>query len=362
VRPGLSSRSAIRRRAWRPSSTPVTFPRNSSSIHGIFSLSEQKNCYGRAVTHPDDTNWTSLPVRTHVYKLQLSSEAKVCLKAEAQTQAGKKAGQDVTLKITGASPKDGGELQYPIRRRVVLDLTLPPITIMHDLPRRPVPTKTKAIEEAHLYISPAYTIEKGNHSIVYEAEWELPCSVVIPPPPIKPVLCVECVKVAVTRILKEKKGKHNERIDLGPIRTNVVWQDPMCPTCKHIVPPEPEPPTVKVRVVAKLSNERDEHLARESKNYQRFERHMFEDRSGLNVLLPVLVGALVPRLYGYYVPEEDERVVSMENKDDNPTNEWIGEDSMIADGNGDDANQTEAHSSKGTKAGKDGRKQMKGDF
>jgi len=63
-------------------------------------------------------------------------------------------------------------------------------------------------------------------------------------------------------------------------------------------------------VVAKLSNEGDEHLAREARNYQRFERHMFEEWSGYNVLPPmhdpVPVVPLVPRFYGYYVPEDED--------------------------------------------------------
>ena len=103
-----------------------------------------------------------------------------------------------------------------------------------------------------------------------------------------------------------------------PIQTTVQWQDPSNPTCPHLRVsgssnlPNPTPPTAKVRIAAKLSNDGDTHLGREAQNYQNFDQHMFQHYSGLNKVPPLHdvcpVGALVPQFYGYYVPQlkEDE--------------------------------------------------------
>jgi hypothetical protein len=228
-----------------------------------------------------------------------------------------------------------------------------------------------AIDEAHLYLSLAHEIGCGSHSMVYQGEWELPRTMFLPPPPTSPVLCKECVEVDVKNILVEEDGENGERMEerwreksavllrivaeinpsigvrfsydggpgvhegkvgdtvytvepqkttchvkfegpVRPIRTTVEWQDPSNPTCPHLSSTSPIPPTAKVRVVAKLSMNGDQHLDRETRNYQDFDQHMFEHLSGLNKV-PRLndlcpVGALVPQFYGYYVPQlkEDE--------------------------------------------------------
>ena len=108
---------------------------------------------------------------------------------------------------------------------------------------------------------------------------------------------------------------------MRPIRTSVSWQDPLNPTCENLrAKLQLVPPTIKVHLVAKLSNEDDEQLEEEAKNYQKFPRHMFEHWSGLNVLPPrqdpVLVGALVPQFYGYYVPEPETEARPEEGEED----------------------------------------------
>ena len=105
------------------------------------------------------------------------------------------------------------------------------------------------------------------------------------------------------------------------IRTSVSWQDPLNPTCEHLrAKLQLVPPTVKVHLVAKLSNEDDEQLEEEAKNYREFPRHMFEHWSGLNVLPPrqdpVPVGALVPQFYGNYAPEPETEVRPEEGEED----------------------------------------------
>ena len=53
----------------------------------------------------------------------------------------------------------------------------------------------------------------------------------------------------------------------------------------------------------------DDHLDRESVDYQAFPDHFFQHWNGYNVVSPlyepVPVGALVPQYYGHYVPDED---------------------------------------------------------
>ncbi|KAH0586924.1 hypothetical protein H2248_005758 [Termitomyces sp. 'cryptogamus'] len=83
----------------------------------------------------------------------------------------------------------------------------------------------------------------------------------------------------------------------------------MHPTCPHVKPLPKVPPTVKMRVIGKLSLQYDDHLVHEATNYQKFERHMFEYWSGLNVLPsmhnPVPVGPFSTEVLWFYVPDTD---------------------------------------------------------
>ncbi|RDB22907.1 hypothetical protein Hypma_009825 [Hypsizygus marmoreus] len=353
------------------------------------------NRYGGAMTDDKQADWTSTTDRTHIYKLQPSPAAKTHL-LERRLK-GMDFPEMSVAPAENAKEKTGGLLGYLIKPTGdVLGPIPPPIFVVHDPPPRrlidvirpgdPEPSKAEGlgngpIEEAHLYISPAHSIGKGNHSVVYEAEWELPRSALFPPPPNDPVLCEKCVEADIKRILTETDGENGEKMEarwreksaklskvfkverparsfsiirqedledgvtksedgdarvfladpgkmgcrlefdgpVRPIRTTVGWQDPLHPTCQHIMPPPPVPPTAKVRVVAKLSIRGDEQLEQEATNYQDFDRHLFEHWSGLNVMPPMHdpfpVGALVPQFYGYYVPEEEEDVEMGEGDD-----------------------------------------------
>jgi hypothetical protein len=217
--------------------------------------------------------------------------------------------------------------------------------------------------EAHLYITPHELTGTGHHSVVYNVEWELPRHVLV-----EDHICKKCVFETGIAMLEAEDGPNGETKDpkwlektgevietvksypgfslapfddegecirdvdgtiatydieppshtvirkyIGPVRvidTKVPWQNAdLGPFCEHLKEErENESLTVRVKVVAKMSLEKDAHLEREAKNYQEFPRHFFEHWSGYNVLPPlhdpVPVGALVPQFYGYYVPDE----------------------------------------------------------
>ncbi|KAK1222364.1 hypothetical protein PQX77_014787 [Marasmius sp. AFHP31] len=70
------------------------------------------------------------------------------------------------------------------------------------------------------------------------------------------------------------------------------------------------PPTLKVRIAAKVSRPDDHHLEREAKNYQLFNKSLSEHWTGLNLIPPVPeptpCGAIVPAFYGYYTRVNEE--------------------------------------------------------
>ncbi|KAF7970381.1 hypothetical protein HWV62_24239 [Athelia sp. TMB] len=84
-------------------------------------------------------------------------------------------------------------------------------------------------------------------------------------------------------------------------RQNATNRD-FCAHTKVAESPPRAPPTARHRVAAKLSVH-----PREAQTYQKFEAHLFEHWSGYNIIPPVHdpvpLGAVVPRFYGYYVPE-----------------------------------------------------------
>ncbi|KNZ76234.1 hypothetical protein J132_11104 [Termitomyces sp. J132] len=211
---------------------------------------QSENVFGRAKPYNGE-EWTSMEDVTHIYRLQLSTHGVKRAKAEAEERS-----------------------------------------------------KAQKIEEAHLYLSPKHAIGVGNHSVVYQAEWELPRAAVVPPSSADYILCEQCVDADIARIIREE--------DVNP-------------TCPHLRPLPEIPPTVRMRVIGKLSLKHDEHLVREAANYESFEKHMFQHWSGFNVLPPmhdpIPVGALVPQFYGYYVPEsefddEDEDEENTEGNDE----------------------------------------------
>ncbi|KAG6877381.1 hypothetical protein C0993_007901 [Termitomyces sp. T159_Od127] len=333
---------------------------------------KSENVFGQAKRYKGE-EWTSMKDVTHVYRLKLSKHGVERAKAEAEERIKaeeRKAlineSMDDPPRGFGHFDKDNALEGYLIRPPAIPGPVEPPIFVVHGPPPRPhapAPKVGAPIEEAHLYLSPKHVIGIGNHSVVYQAEWELPRSAIIPPPSNDFILCEHCVEADIARLIREEDGENGERKDpkwkelsgeiklvpegrpsvvfhvvqrqnldksdseegqfetqdctyrveyvgpVRPIRTTVEWQDTMHPTCEHLKPPPEVPPTVKMRVIGKLSLKYDEHLVREAANYESFEKHMFQHWSGFNVLPPmhdpVPVGALVPQFYGYYVPESD---------------------------------------------------------
>ncbi|KAF5335462.1 hypothetical protein D9611_012156 [Ephemerocybe angulata] len=62
------------------------------------------------------------------------------------------------------------------------------------------------IEEAHLYLRPSGRAGIGNHSVVYNAEWEVPADLIV-----DPILCKTCVREAGMAILEAEDGKDGEK-------------------------------------------------------------------------------------------------------------------------------------------------------
>ncbi|KZS99889.1 uncharacterized protein LAESUDRAFT_667429 [Laetiporus sulphureus 93-53] len=118
--------------------------------------------------------------------------------------------------------------------------------IIHPLPEAEKP------RTAHLYLSAQCVIGKGNHSLVYRAALRLP-------PPLKAIGPFGQVTTAAKLAIPEQSAR--------------------------------------------------DMLKTEADIYNKFPRHLMEHWSGYNLIaphnFPVPVHAVVPKFYGYYVPEED---------------------------------------------------------
>ncbi|KAF8799148.1 hypothetical protein BYT27DRAFT_7121604 [Phlegmacium glaucopus] len=222
--------------------------------------------------------------------------------------------------------------------------------------------------EAHLYLSPSEHIGEGNHSFVYNAEFELPRSTIM-----EDKICHQCVIEDMRRILEEQDGPNGERRDpkwdekVGRYVVKTVGEPPLMvaldnsgkgesqylledgthhlvleyegpyrvihstigyqclergPYCEHIATSMKgiHPLTAKVKVAAKISIQGDHHLGREAEMYQAFPRHFFEHWSGFNLVKPLKeptpVCPLVPQFYGHYVPDKDPEESGSESASD----------------------------------------------
>ncbi|KAJ7168201.1 hypothetical protein C8R43DRAFT_1158115 [Mycena crocata] len=274
------------------------------------------------------TDWTAIPDITHTYELAPPTEAGL-LKSAHQHDVFRSGIHDEDYVIPTSDP-DPGKAAGPCSP--YLRIKVPPY---------PHKTSTPA---AHLYISPASKAGVGHHSAVYNAEWELPRSLLVPD-----VFCRECVFAELTemgesgelRKLAEEALAGSEEscyvtqemeitpeavVDLGPpskpgeerkpdirivrprmvertrkyhgpivdVHTKVQWQTPgRGKNCFHIrnmplldinAREYSRPPTATVRVCAKLSIQDDTHLLREAKVYQAFPAHLSEHWSGYNLV------------------------------------------------------------------------------
>lgn len=187
---------------------------------------------------------------------------------------------------------------------------------------------------AHLYLSGAQERlkGKGHHSLVYEAEWELPRTLLecISNPGKDGLyapwevglrredICWFCVRDALQVRLNETNDSSGDPSDYRAMRTITLrpsqWASILSfpHSCSHpsASPPVLHPSTASVCITAKLSFENDRHLVREAANYQRFDESLFERWSGLQIVPPLKdptpCGAVVPQFYGFYKPDVDE--------------------------------------------------------
>ncbi|KAI6124329.1 hypothetical protein EDD17DRAFT_1486068 [Pisolithus thermaeus] len=285
-------------------------------------------------TDNDETPWVNMRPRVYLYKLILEPSTLKAIeesrKAAEESERKKKRVLDVFRFLPTEEERARGEPAYEVA-----------------LPTKPsAPT---CVEEAHLYLSPTGKLGKGNHSMVYKAEWELPRELFA-----EPKLCHTCVRVhpmmevyqlkrsgrwremmqeagCKVPLAAEDEGVTNDTeyempvppdtdeefdaeriIGLPVFRVycpNLRWQTTST-RCSHFTFHTncPVPRTSVFQVAAKLLIQNDTHLAREAQNYQAFPDHFFQHWNGYNLTRPihnpVPVHALTPQFHGYYVPVE----------------------------------------------------------
>ncbi|KAF8623831.1 hypothetical protein AX15_006158 [Amanita polypyramis BW_CC] len=307
-------------------------------------------------------DWSSTKDVTYVYNMTLSPFFEKRIEEEVKARKLKEEQQDSRLgdvcAVDSLLERRDGFLLYP--STITSGQTKPPVFVTYSDAPEPKP-----IETAHLYLSPDKFIGAGNHSLVIQAEWEVPRSLLVPD-----VLCQECVLEDVKKTLaqldsceveyleklgtweiidcsvpevcmdmvndsfellcpdstvtfvfsrgsRKKEWKYKGSVKV--VKTNVQWQNAdRGPYCSHVLKRmhvdgqeqvRPHPPIARVNLVAKLSTG-DDHLEHEANIYKEFPQHIFEHWSGYNVMAPlnqypVPLGAVVPQYYGYYEPEKE---------------------------------------------------------
>jgi len=139
----------------------------------------------------DGMEWTSKDDVVRIYRLQLSATGTKTVEKEKKLQA------ELVAKCQDIGQREG--IIY-----VPSDKTSTSPAIMAFPPLRPPPPES--VPEAHLYLSPAHQVGVGNHSVAYNAEWELPRSMLV-----KEKLCQDCMKDQIAEDLKQQKkcGKYH---------------------------------------------------------------------------------------------------------------------------------------------------------
>ncbi|PPQ68570.1 hypothetical protein CVT24_005582 [Panaeolus cyanescens] len=285
------------------------------------------------------------------YRLQLSSAGEQRIKDEQKAAQEKKDAETKILETFLADPHTRNQMPkngLVIRTHAGSEADVePPIFCLLSAPPAVDPN-----EPAHLRISPSHHLGSGNHSVLYDAEYEVPRDLLVPRP-----FCDSCVFETAIRIRDEEDstssgdkptnatgddmladtkvpdkdsepalnpstGKEKESVlqtvdkfswsdYKGPIRVvcvDVHYFKPFDEPCRHFVDNQEEirkPPTATVRVAAKLSKQGDNHLKAEARNYEAFPLYFFQHWNGLVIppsqQHPVPVGAMAPQYYGYYV-------------------------------------------------------------
>ncbi|KAM6497388.1 hypothetical protein JOM56_007861 [Amanita muscaria] len=320
-------------------------------------LSVSKRAYGYSNKEYD---WASSGDRTYLYHQDVSkkgekrNEEEHKTKHEEKTRRRLKTLEDLHIDDPDIL-SDNLDAMLLVPSSVKPGPSEPPILVLYEAAPDPKPT-----EIAHLYLSPAELIVmgEGHHSLVANAEWKIPRSLVVPD-----ILCYECILEDVHQTLLASDGADGSMKDETWKAKSGVWQEhqvgrpaeviqfkkiqldsenptPIQPTAsyvlrsgnletkyKYVGPFRPiktnvkrqngenycshisqrlhvdegtraHPLSAKVSVAAKLSMQGDYHLSNESNMYQTFPRHFFEHWNGYNVLAPyetpTPVGAVVP--------------------------------------------------------------------
>lgn len=143
--------------------------------------------------YSDAVEWGSKDDITRTYYLQLSESGTEVAEKEKKLRA------DLVAKCNDIGEREG--------YRNTLDPTKTgPVSPMVMAYPPLCPPPPESVPEAHLYLSPAHHVGTGNHSVVYNAEWELPRSMLV-----KDILCQKCMQEKVAEELKEmeKRGEYD---------------------------------------------------------------------------------------------------------------------------------------------------------
>jgi hypothetical protein len=133
------------------------------------------------------TPWLSKVDIIQTYSLSLTEESKeAALKAreQAKTTEDEAAKKESVMLILPANEK--GPTEEPL-----IEVVLPPR-----------PRKRTQVEEAHLYLSPRHMMGVGNHSVVYNVEWELPRDLFV-----EARLCQVCIEQDARKQIQELKDQ-----------------------------------------------------------------------------------------------------------------------------------------------------------
>lgn len=148
----------------------------------------------------DDDSWASKTPHIRTYTLSLPHESQQA--AEAGSKA---AAEDDALEVPETVFMSPQETEGPTEQPAIRAF----------LPRRP--PKPAEVPEAHLYLSPKGRLGSGNHSVVYEAELELPRDLFCDSTYCKPCLD-EQIKIEIDRL--KESGEWEERLDEAAKRYN----------------------------------------------------------------------------------------------------------------------------------------------
>ena len=234
------------------------------------------------------------PDVTHVYRLHLS-EAGKRKREEDLEEARKEAALDISEPgwvIFGPGLLDlvGGEKREDPKTKC------PPFAVY--VKRPPLPPPPSSVEEAHVYIRAEDLCGAGNHSVVYNVDWELPRWILCGR---EDAHCEECIArdASVEIARRREAGTLFDKpaeippapeglppdypsvyIEDLPVRAqNIAGRDSPCEHLKEQADAEfggEAPKTARVRVCAKLSRQNDDHLPHEAANYQQFPDWFFQ--------------------------------------------------------------------------------------